>query len=63
MRNNYKTRRKRIGWKREELALAAGVSLSTIIRAENHKDISPLAVRAIEAALAVKEALSTEAAQ
>jgi transcriptional regulator with XRE-family HTH domain len=55
MRNNYKTRRKQIGWDRAEFATAAGVSISTIIRAEQHKSVSPLAARAIEAALTIRE--------
>lgn len=64
MRNNYKTRRKALGWDRAEFATQSGVSISTIIRAEQHKAISPLAVRAIEQALAIKEAeQKTEVAQ
>jgi len=55
MRNNYRNRRKRIGWTREKLAGESGVSMSTIVRAELGKTISPLATRAIEAAFALKE--------
>jgi transcriptional regulator with XRE-family HTH domain len=57
MRNNYKTRRRAIGWTMEQFAAAAGVSLSTIVRAELHKRISPLASRAIEQALTVQESI------
>jgi transcriptional regulator with XRE-family HTH domain len=51
MSNRYLTRRKKLGMTREDFASAAGVSISTIIRAEGGKSISPLAARAIEAAL------------
>ena len=56
MRNNYLTRRKRLGMTREDLASASGVSISTIIRAENHKRVMPLVAKAINEALAIKEA-------
>lgn len=56
MRNNYLTRRKRLKFTREDLASASGVSLSTIIRAENGKTILPLVARALESALAKAEA-------
>ena len=63
MRNNYLTRRKRLGMTREELAALSGVSISTIIRAEQHKNVIRPIVQAIEAAFAIKEAESkTEAA-
>jgi len=58
MRNNCLTRRKRLGLTREALAALADVSISTIVRAENHKPLHPFMFRAIEAALAIKEAES-----
>jgi transcriptional regulator with XRE-family HTH domain len=63
VRNNYLTRRKRLGMTREELAALSGVSISTIIRAEQHKNVIRPIVQAIEAALAIREVeQKTEAA-
>jgi len=60
----FKTRRKRLGMKRQDLASLAGISTSTLWRIEEREvDGSPLVLRAIEAALAIKEAEpKTEAA-
>lgn len=62
MRNRYLARRKKLRITREAMAAAAGVSLSTIVRAENGKAVSPLAARAIEAAFAEKESEAKGAA-
>jgi DNA-binding XRE family transcriptional regulator len=62
---SFKTRRKRLGLKRQDLATLAGVSTSTLWRIEENKvDPSPLVARAINEALAIREALAkTEVAQ
>ena len=53
---NIKDRRKALGWRREDLAAAAGVSMATIYRIETNKtEGSHLAVRALEAALETAE--------
>jgi transcriptional regulator with XRE-family HTH domain len=49
---NYKAIRKKLNLSREQIAAEAGVSLSTVIRAENGKAISRLAAAALATALA-----------
>lgn len=54
--NDYKERRKRLNIKRDKLAVAAGISASTLWRIEEGKsNPSPLVAKAIERALSRRE--------
>jgi transcriptional regulator with XRE-family HTH domain len=58
MRNNYLTRRKKLGMTREQIAALANVSLSTIVRLETSKAprrSHPVVLSAVESALAKAE--------
>jgi transcriptional regulator with XRE-family HTH domain len=53
---SFKTRRKRLKIKRQDLATLAGVSVSTLWRIEEkHSDPSPLVAKALESALVAAE--------
>ena len=53
---NIKDRRKALGWRREDLAAASGVSMATIYRIESGKtEGSTLAVRALVCAIEDEE--------
>ena len=59
MRNQYQNRRKRLRWTREKLAAEAGVSISTVVRAEGGKALIPVIASAIDGALTRAERKAT----